>query len=263
MASVYDIIFLNMRRGVTLAITLSLILVIGAFWMKNSGPNSGANLISGKAKTGQLSGTNEAFLNSILKASSAEKQEPITDTDLMGRQLLMEYVSLAKGGEVDEKELTALAEKYVQGIPAIAPSVEITSKELRVVPDNQANFERYLAVATKIVEEYRRRVATAEQKPVNFNVFGTDVMTLTQNLSKAYLYAAENLKAMEVPSSLASSHLKLVNMYLTNAASMESITNVDANAAQAFAGMLSVNTNIEMEKATLEEINAILSTYGL
>ncbi len=203
----------------------------------------------------------EKYLDSTTTpTTSTEEKEDLTITDLVGRQLIMDYLAIEQNGQATEANLTALANKYVESIP----SITITDKEslinLRVVSNNKANFQNY---ATEVGVIYRNYASELDRAYGNGSVsLGAGSASMALKMSRVYTSTAAKLKAVSVPADLAEAHLELLNTYLENASAMDNLALSNTDPASSFSGLIAIKNNVEKEKVIISQIEEILNENG-
>jgi hypothetical protein len=249
-----------MRSGIILAILASLVLVGGAFWYRSATPQIELGLVAIGEKKGNEAYYQELFLNSSTSTPKGS-EEPIGGTDLVARQLMLDYINLANSGQATEANITDLAEKYVDSIPTLISVSKVFYLDLKIVPDSQLNFKNYAQEIGSIYNEYAVKMLGAYSAKA-FSL-GPQNSAMAGKMSNIYLTTSQKLKGISVPASLVEAHLSLTNAYLENAAAMESISQSEADPARAFAGIISIDTNLDKESVALNEIEKILNAEGI
>lgn len=145
-----------MRNRVAFALFLSLLLVGTATWMRseNYSENPSYSLTEVKNTSPKDDSFSiESFLG--IKENKAESEEvELSKTDIIGRQLILDYVELATSGQATEANIAALAERYVESIPNLNTVTKISPFDVKSVANNLANFQRYNDEAS-IIETQR------------------------------------------------------------------------------------------------------------
>ncbi|MHB1330642.1 MAG: hypothetical protein ACYCY6_01605 [Minisyncoccota bacterium] len=254
-----------MRFRILSTIFLSFILIIGAVWFRADKEKIEVSLVS-VDNTDQYSGgsfipNDVSDLNDY--GFEEELDSTLTTTDLMSRQLLTDYMNLARTGGATEENIQALASKYVEGVSALSPSPAITIADLNIVSNTKNNFERYDELTT-IIE--RTKINEIEANNIH------DVTSITpenipynsmMKMGIAYEKAANALTNMDVPASLAALHVKIVNNYLSTSSGLFAISESENDSAMAFAGIAAASTSMRDEGLIIDQIIAILVKNGL
>jgi hypothetical protein len=256
-----------MKSGIILAIVVSLFMVGGASWMRSAkAKNSGGNVA-----IVQLDPESEAyqnFMNEFLSPESTGRgktasYEPLSNTDIIGRQMIMDYISLASSGGAGTASIDLLAERYVESIPTLNKAVVLNLSDIRAVPNTKGNFKNYADEITVVYKTYVESMNKAQLPENRIDVLNPEFYSSTFAISMAYAEAANKLKNMQVPGALAQAHLQLTNSYAASAWAMESVSKADKDSANAFAGLIVLNEQIQKEEGLLKEIARILTTNGI
>lgn len=252
-----------MQTRVVVALSLSLILIVAASWSRffgESGSNGNLLLVENTTSNDHY----EEVMQQFLKGDPANTVSPenLSSTDLIGRQLVLDYVSLARNGQATEANLTALTEKYVESIPTLMAAQKINLTDLNVVSNDKANFQKYAGEISIIYSEYASgllKIYSGEESS-KLGIFSVEV---SGKMTGIYSKTAAQLQAQQVPASLAQAHLDLINVYLENAFAMESLVSLEDDPARAFAGLLAAKKNVSTEAELLAEIERDLKSNGI
>lgn len=257
-----------MRSGVILAILASLVLVVGAFWYRFQTPDSTPDLV---AVTNQNS-SDEAYYNELFSnfstATSSTSQsapsEPRTGTELIGRQLMLDYLNLAGSGQATEANLMALADQYVNTIPTLNYAPRATYADLVSVANTLENFRNYSEGLGRIYQKHAGAVTDGAKNMENVTSTITNAhYAYLKKAGLSYTEQAVDLKNLPVPQKLLESHLKLVNLHLSSGAALKAFSETENDPASGFAGILILNQNLEEEAVVLQEIASILKSNGI
>lgn len=252
-----------MRFRVALAILISVLFIGWASWSRLMTPiKSASNLVVIQAFEENGEEDLWAFLTPKT-ATSTTSSEPLTNTDLIGRGLILDYVGLAANGQATEAGISRLADKYVESISTLNKAETIGYLDLKRVPDTKANFQKYADEMIKIHQSYAQTIQSSAIDESMLTSINTSTSALAASFSKAYAAAALSLKGVAVPNSLLQSHLKLVNSYLSSAVAMAAISNLDTDSAAGFAGLIALNQNLLQEEVARAEISQILTSNGI
>ena len=255
-----------MRFRLALAFSVSVILIGFASWSRLG---TAENTQPGIVAVERL-GTNEEgyqdFLQDFLEPKTLEATspgEPLSNTDIIGRQLVMDYIELSASGKATEASLAALADRYVESIPALTQASSISYADIQTVPDTKANFQNYADKLVKIHKDYAARIGKAAAQEASFESLNPALYSFVSTFGAAYKDAALKLQGLPVPAALVKSHLQLVNKYLSSAAAMEAVSKTETDSATAFAGLIVLKRNVDEEEALRGEISRILTLNGL
>ncbi len=236
--------------------------MVGASWSRFSTPEPQANLLSVEERRAGAANYEELFAE-FLSTSSATADVvapgPVTGTDLIGRQLMIDYLNLSGNGQATPENLKALADQYVDSIPTLHASVTVGYQDLTTTSNTRASIEMY---ANKVGEIYKRYSKDLGGLSESGGVLSDLTKTEYDYMLKAgtaYENRAIELKNTAVPVALASAHLKLININLSSAAALKAAANTEKDPATGFAGMLAINTNLDEEITALQEIVEIMT----
>src|SRR4051812_38343494 len=101
-----------MRFRVTLALCLSFALILGATVFHVRASKSGAPTIVPVDNSREEMANAVEALGNDLNPDTSTPSETLTTTDLVGRQLMSDYLSLAQSGQATEANIDTLANKY-------------------------------------------------------------------------------------------------------------------------------------------------------
>lgn len=248
-----------MRARVLSALFLSLVLILGAGFLRHSKESGSTISINGLGEyTYQAEkGDNLEVSVADLGAASQSLESPtekLTTTDLVSRQLILDYLDLTAAGENPTLAANILAERYVDMIPTLGQPQKATREELVIVSDSIENLAAYSASLTNL----RNKLAVGLQD------LGEEQSSIfASSMEPVYEEAAQRLKNLPVPESLSSSHLKLLNNYLAMASAMRNISDLEADSISAFASVVQINQSLKEESAIFMEMSRILIRNGV
>lgn len=240
-----------MQKGIAAALAVSVILIGGA---------TSARFASHKKTEPTLSAVSnpieskDNLISAYLKNSTSTRAEAenLTGTDLVGRQLILDYIALARAGEATPNNLSALAERYTESIPTLLVPTTVSYFDLKIVSNSQVNLGNYSKALDKIYRNYASEILRVDSQDPQFEL-----------MADTYSSAAIELKSLSAPSALADSHLILVNIYLENTTAANALSNYQNDPARSFAGLIVIRNNAEKEQETLGKIKAILDENGI
>src|SRR4051812_19067963 len=126
----------DMHRRLGIALSLSALLIGGALTFRLVSARSIPPTLAAVPTTGSdVTIVDSPIASVIAPAATSTSTEPLTTTDLIGRQMLSDYLNLAAAGEATDDSVAALAAKYVDNIGAASPVDVATSADIHVVPD--------------------------------------------------------------------------------------------------------------------------------
>lgn len=254
-----------MRFGLGLAICVSVLLISVASWTRfGQAQETQPGLVSVSNPVENSDDYYKQVADAFLGGSnSTTSTKELTGTDIIGRQLIFDYVELAASGQASEETINQLADQYVESIPTLIQAPKINAFDLNVVSNTLINLQAYENEGTNILKDYEKKISSIYSTGINVSSPDAETYKFALSASLIYNQTANNLKNLQVPAAIAPSHLKLVNYYLANAAAMKAVSEVETDSSKAFAGLIYFNTGLEEETSILKEINQIFSNYGL
>lgn len=250
-----------MRPGITVAVIASLLLVGGASWSRLEGREEATLIVErmpDEYYEDIVAGLTEEVAIVDIEPS---RHEPLTNTDLIGRDLLLEYVDLASGGGASEATIAALAEQYAASIPALTGE-RVSLLNIRTVTNTQANFENYAQALANIYTAHSNRISQAYAGASN-GVLDQTYYAATRKAANTYEETATALKALAVPTALVTPHLELVNKHFSSAAAQEALAETEKDPITGMAGLITLNQNLEREAVLMQEVERILNTHDI
>lgn len=252
-----------MRFRLALALSVSILIIGAASWSRLAGVEKAQpSIVALEADDKNY----QDFLQNLLEsktASSTSAEEPLSNTDLIGRQLIIDYIGLATSGEAGRAGINALANTYVESIPALLKVEKIDYQDIKTTSDTKTGFENYSDGLAKIYARHADRINTAYAGKVGvFSSNGSD-FSFAQDAAAAYENTALELKGLAVPLRLVPAHLRLINTHFSNAAAMRSIYNLEKDPVTASSGLLAIKENIDEESRALKEISEIMETNAI
>jgi hypothetical protein len=249
-----------MHRGIYIALFISIILISIAGWYRIAG-NKGAKL-------GLLAIPSSPSILKDYQEGPSIQPSPATPsdlsgTDLIGRQMISDYIALSANGKATSENIDLLAQKYVESIPTLIAPEKFSLSDLQITTNNRKNLENY---AQNVMQIYRQYAASLLAIEAGGNLSAIMISGSGEAASKmnlAYMETARRLKDISAPQPVAQLHLNLVNLYLENAAAMKSIATLNADPANAFAGLILMSGNINEEAQLLAEIEQVLTANGI
>lgn len=254
-----------MRFRVVLALSLSIILVGLAFWVRNSSSSEDKNSLVAVSSPQNTDSSKEFIKNYLIEnaGSIATSSQPsLSSTDLISRQMFADYLALSTNGQATDANIEALAERYVANIPSLFVPEKVSYQDLQIVANNKANLQTYGQNLTQIYTEYATKLLATKSSSTS-NPLGTNSSQTYLKMSEIYHETALKLKAIPTPALLADSHLELINLYLENASATKSLANLQTDPASGFSGLLALGNNVDREEALLLKIAQILTANGI
>ncbi len=253
-----------MRTRIFLTIFLSIFLIGTASWMRFlENPKKEPSLTV--IEKPLVSNGYEDLLTEYLGAPStnASSTKDLTNTDLIGRQLINDYFILESNGQASNENISLLTKKYVDALPNLINVTKLTYTNLISVPNTRDNFTEYAQNLAKIQIEYAQSASQLGKGISQSNTFGPKYYAFASSMAEVYKKTALKLKNISVPSILVEKHLELINNYLSSAEAISAITKTERDPASAFAGIVLISDNINMEEYWLKEIKKVLNANGV
>ncbi|MDP2642009.1 MAG: hypothetical protein Q8P21_01825 [bacterium] len=185
---------------------------------------------------------------------------PLSQTDLVSRQLFSEYVGLASQNRVTPNNINALAEKYASGILSLETSPEtINRSEIVVVPDSKNSLIAYSKAVTEMHAKYESLASVSRGQSSLTDINDHKFKELMVYVSKLYEQAAADLIKLPVPNSLADNHISLINNYLSSSGATKILANVAEDPVGAYAALTTHARNSDEETGLLLNIQVAVA----
>ena len=254
-----------MHRGIYLAIFTSLSLISFAVWGRIDDKKSEKlGLLVVPSNSGEINDYEEVANDYLLKTPpSSAPSENLSSTDLIGRQMVADYMALSANGKATSENINSLAEKYVESIPSLISPEQFSLFDLKIVTNNKANFGLYAEKVMQIYREYASELLSIQSGGGVSTLLASGSGEAASKMNLAYAGTARKLKEISTPQAVSQLHLNLVNLYLENAAAMKSISTLNVDPANAFAGLILMSGNINEEAQLLGGIEQVLTANGI
>ena len=247
-----------MRTGLVLSIVVSILIIGAAIWFRTSQTsriNPDLAVVESTSTPSGSSATSTIF-GWINESPAADS---INRTDLIGQQLIIDYVNLAASGQATSENVDSLANQYVSSMPGLIKTNQIGKSSLHVVDDSLNAFSSYSDSMTAILNDYQTRV---QQFMPNGSTLNPAFYTGITEVGKIYSDTAESMEKIPVPGTLADLHMELINVYLSNSSVMSAIAQTESDPAKSFSGLALYQNNASQETNVLNEINQELKKHG-
>ena len=136
--------------------------------------------------------------------------------------------------------------------------------DIKTTADSEEGLYKY---SFKMVQVRAKYAALVKAKSSVGSAFdGTNSAALSNfmsSASKLYLDAAQELKAIEVPASLAQNHLELIQVYLENSEAMKAIADVSNNPVKVYGAIKTQTENAQKEESLFLNIQLALMANGI
>ena len=183
--------------------------------------------------------------------------KPPTNTDLVTRGLIMDYVGLEANGQATDANIEALAIKYAESVPAINQAETVSFLDLKLVGNTKANLDNYTNEFSKISITHSIKLNN-----IYIKAGSSSISPIYTQAPAVYAQTANALENLAIPSVLAQSHLDLINLHLSSAAATKAMTQTGENPAAELAGLVTWNQNMDQEIIILQKIESLLKTNG-
>lgn len=256
-----------MKPKIVLALSVSALIIGGASFSRFYSPvkasNSGITAVNQKVDNTTAFQTAAGAYSNAASTTGAATETSLSNTDVIGRQLILDYVDLATSGRATEENINALAERYAESIPTLSKVVSVKTDDIQTESNTLENFKNYDDALTIVLRKYENSIGTAYKQGKNLNTTGAGLYSFASVTSDIYSDTAESIKKIPTPIALVSAHMRLINNYLSSAAAFRALSETEKDPAAAFAGVLALNTNPDQEEAILKEISQILKSNGI
>ena len=238
------------------ALLISVVLIVTALAYRfNAKNNTTSALVALPTIVPPNSLTSPSDVNALADAS-ATPQAQLTNTDLVSRQLIGDYISLAASGKATDESVNALAEKYAGQIPSLSVSKTISITDLKAGGNSQSDYQAYGDQLKKIYTSYKDAATKAKAS-------STTGAPPTAALIKAFSQTASQLQNMPVPLELVNLHLQLVNLFLSSTAALEYMNEATTDPMTAFSGIITLNQDLDKEETVSKSIDMVLASHGV
>ncbi|MEK7186753.1 MAG: hypothetical protein AAB690_02715 [Patescibacteria group bacterium] len=253
-----------MRIRLILAVFFSVLLIAFAAWARLSSKTElGGKLVA--VENAANSSYEDIYIDPSLGYSALNTDENLTKTDIISRQMFVDYLNLSAAGGDNSANLNALANKYIDSIPSLQVGLytPFSLSDIKTIPNATVNFKAYETAINQIHEKFGSKMEGVGLKNTNLNSSDPETYLFLENLSGLYLEMAGELKKISVPIALAPSHLRLLNNYLSISGGMKAISETKKDPATAVAGMITVKESTDEQEDIITEINQILAKNGI
>ena len=250
-----------MSFRIALALSLSVILVGVASWDRFIGVEKSNPTISIVENTNTEAQDKyyQELMKGYTETSTSTATKKLTGTDLIGRQMIIDYVDLSTSGQASSDNINALAERYVESIPTLNNARKASILDIKVVSNSKTSFQNYSNEISSIQSQYAKDTDNLYNKNPNINELGKAYYGFSSSMSTIYNELANKLMETPVPGSLVQKHLELINIYLSNASAVEAMSKTEEDPATSFAGIIALKENTNREGLVLNEILKILT----
>lgn len=258
---------LMLRSRQTLAVIFSLVLVFGALWVRYADAKDAKQLETALiAEENRRQEESASFAKELSMGGEevpSENQTPLTQTDLIGRQLFSDYMSLSSKGQATPENLDNLAAKYVDSIQKTDTAKKITLVDLKIVDDSDANLKSYGQTIFGIRSKYQNLIKQKTSGIVTLQPGTPQFSSFMKDITSLYLSSATEVENSPVPASFSVNHLKLVNNYLSSSNAASQLVDISKDPMGAYAAINIQAKNAQEEIDILNSIQSALTSKGI
>lgn len=250
------------RFNLTLSILVSLFFVGGAFWLRDARAGEQNNIGLESVSTQELA-IFEGTPQDIYLGEKATSTQNLNQTDLLGRQLFSDYLTLSSRGSASPDQLSSLANSYADSILNLQTSTKIDKSKITVTQTSQTSLSEYGTAVLTMRIRYGDMVETQASQTGVSSADDPRVENIMLAISEIYKQAAQDLINTPVPQSLADNHVRLINNYLSSAEAARAIANAESDPMGAYAALNVHTENNEEEDVLLGNIQSVLAANGI
>jgi hypothetical protein len=245
-----------MRPRVITAITLSLIVILTATWFRVfQTPKESVGLVA-------VAGANEYIeivpVNIFEDEIDAEGEiEQLSQSDMISRQLMTDYLGLSLAGQATPKNVATLASKYANNILDLSVQPSFDPNETEIVADTEENVRSYAQSTNAIYSKYREQVSKIAVS-ANQDIEGT-----MNAISIVYKSITEELRLLSVPASFKEKHVALIKNHLSSSLALFAFVNMKIDPMVAMAGLNTYKINSEKETTLFTDLRLLFATRGI
>ncbi len=254
------------RLQLKLAILISVVLIGGATANRLINSTKEASNLIALKNTGSVQ-NNDTSLQDISPAYSTStpssiKTETLTQTDLIGRQLFSDYLSLSSSGQATDDNINALAGSYAENLSNLSTIADISTDKITPEEDTVDNLSAYGDSVIAIHTKYQNLASALSTKGVS-DIKSVAFVSFANSMSSLYSRAASELLLLKVPASLVENHVALVNNYLSSADAAKTLSTISKDPAGAYSALVTQQKNSQEEIALFENIHRTLMSNGI
>lgn len=255
----------DMQRRLALALSLSALLIAGATYMRVAHAEKPYKALTVVNVSEAPSQNDTTIIDTPVVASdTAAPAENLTTTDLVGRQLMSQYLDLASNGQATDATIQELADNAANNIASLNTFTLATAAQLHIVADGKASFQTYGEALSVLNGKYQGLAKAVADKAGDLSDVTSKGFSSTMDaLSKLEKKASDELTSLPVPASIAQTHLKLINNYLSSASAFSALSRANTDAATAFAGLVAQSTNSAEADSLLLSIETALLAQSI
>ncbi len=204
------------------------------------------------------------------KSTKTVYREPSTVTDTVLENFVSKYIELKNrlnGGSLDEKSKVELINSTLDNIKTPKTPKTYQVNDLNISDDTAIRFKNYGNTFVDILSRYLEESTTTENEILVINkAFETENMEYLKKLSPAilkYKNAAKELSEIEIPASVAKTHLNIINTYESIALSLEDIAKSSTDPFLGLTGATRYKKYIESMGVFTKELHDIFTNNNI
>jgi hypothetical protein len=236
-----------MRKHIMVAIFVSVGIIGAAFFSRLSTHKPALNLVV--LPSSSRTEVDPATIIPLFTGTSTTSAATITQTDMVSRQLVSDYLNLNAAGGSTLSNLTTLGSKYGDALAANPTVVSYDVSQTRVVADTPANILSYALTVFALRAKYETLSTQLLNGDTNIDTSDPRFKTLMLGLSHLFEEALPEFLNTPVPTSLAANHVALLNNYSSSAQATRIIANINEDPASVIAAFsIQANNSAEQEE---------------
>ncbi|MDQ3089735.1 MAG: hypothetical protein M3Q24_01100 [bacterium] len=248
------------------SVFLSVALISGALWVRydqaNAFKDKEAELLAVRSQNQK----DTALVNKELFGNlnpNSENKIPLSETDLVGRQLFTEYMNLSSKGQATPENLNKLAEKYAKNIISLDKSAYINESQIKIIPDTESNLQFYGQTIFEIRAKYAALIKDKSRKNSNLTAGSPEFSKFMLEVSVLYKTSSNEVRNTPVPEILKKTHLDLVNNYISSSNAAKELSDITKDPVSAYAALNTQAKNSEGESSIFLTIEQTMRANGL
>ena len=241
-----------MSRRLAIALSLSALLIGGATVYRFAYAEALTVV-----RAPEVSDTDTTIIDAPIDTAGSGTTTPLTTTDLVGRQVLADYLNLTQNGQATDDNVNALATNYADKLTSLDTFTPLAPADITLSSDSKSDLQAYATTVMALHTKYQSQTASIVKGGGDLSAVDSKGFAPTMNaLGKLYGQAATELEAVKVPPSLSVEHLKIINIYLSNAKALSAISDVNVDGASAYAAL---NVQAQNSSDLIDAVTSIQS----
>ncbi|MDB5194814.1 MAG: hypothetical protein JWN50_828 [Parcubacteria group bacterium] len=255
----------DMQRRLALALSISALLIGGATWFRVAHAQNPFKTLTVVNTPAQTNGNQTTIIDTPVAPNIATTTtENLTATDLVGRQFMSDYLSLASNGQATDANVNTLVGNYANNVAGLDSFALYTTADIKIVPTSTQSLQAYSNAVMAIYAKYHGMATAVVKSAGDLSSVDSKNFASTMNILGSFnLKASEDLKTVPVPDTLAVAHLKLVNNNIASGHALESIGNTTSDSVTAYAALSAQAENASETTDALLSIQSTLLANGI